>query len=79
MPAMVRGSSATPGRYDGRGNGHYARYAPRYVVSGRYCDDYRHYRDVHYHVSPRDYYRDDYPRDAYWLHGPAAVSMRHWS
>jgi hypothetical protein len=55
--------------YHGRGNGYSARYAPRYVVSGRYCDDHRHYRDVHYHVPARDYYRNDYPRASYWLHG----------
>jgi hypothetical protein len=60
-------------RYDGRYDDGYRRYRPRYVESGRYCDDYRHYRGVHYHVSPRDYYRVDYPRDAYRLYGRSGI------
>lgn len=51
----------------------YRTYAPRYVESGRYCDDDRHYRGVHYHVSPRDYYRVDYPRDLYRSHGRSGI------
>ncbi len=56
-------------RYSSRDDRRYVRYAPRYapryVVNGRYCDDRRHYRDVHYHVASRDYYSYGYPRDAY--------------
>ncbi len=66
------------GRYRGHDDRHesgyrrrdvnrYVRYAPRYVVDGRYCDDARHYRGAHYHVASRDYYRYDYPREAYRL------------
>jgi hypothetical protein len=54
-------------RYPRRVVNRYERYAPRYVVNGRYCDDARHYRSAHYHVAPRDYYRYDYPREAYRL------------
>jgi hypothetical protein len=60
-------------RYDGRFDEGYRRSTPRYVDNGRYCDDYRHYRGVHYHVSPRDYYRVDYPRDAYRLYGRSGI------
>jgi hypothetical protein len=47
--------------------------APRYVEYGRYCDDDRHYRGVHYHVAPRDYYRADYPREVYRSHGRSGI------
>ncbi len=46
---------------------------PRYVVSGRYCNDRRHLHGVHYHVAPRDYYAYGYPRDAYRLHRSAGL------
>lgn len=60
-------------RYERRYDEGYRRYAPRHVEYGRYCDDYRHYRGVHYHVSLRDYYRADYPRDAYRLYGRSGI------
>jgi len=43
---------------------HYVRgryWAPPHY-RGRYCNDRRHYHDVHYHVSVRDYYDYYYPR-----------------
>lgn len=43
-------------------------YRSRHVVNGRYCNDRRHLRSVHYHVAPRDYYAHGYPREAYRLH-----------
>lgn len=60
-------------RYERRYDDSYRRYVPRYVEEGRYCDDYRHYRGVHYHVSPRDYYRAGYPRDAYRFYGRSGI------
>lgn len=51
----------------------YERPRPRYVMSGRYCDDRRHLHSVHYHVAPRDYYAYGYPRDAYRLHRGAGL------
>lgn len=33
---------------------------------GRYCDDRRHFRGVHYHVAARDYYDYYYPRYRYY-------------
>ena len=53
----------------------YRNYAPRrdygrrHVPHGRYCDDWRHYRGVHYHVAPRYYFRDDFPRHSFHQHG----------
>lgn len=60
-------------RYGGRYDEGYRSYGPRYVEDGRYCDDYRHYRGVHYHVAPRDYYRAGYPREAYRLYGRSGI------
>ncbi len=52
----------------------YRRVVPsRHVAQGRYCNDRRHYRDVHYHVAPRDYYSYDYPRDSYRLRGRSGL------
>jgi len=60
-------------RHERRYDAGYRRYVPRYVEAGRYCDDYRHYRGVHYHVAPRDYYRVDSPREAYRLDGRSGI------
>lgn len=49
---------------------HYQRgryWAPAHY-RGRYCDDRRHFRGVHYHVAARDYYDYYYPR--YRHYGP---------
>lgn len=54
---------------------HGGRYWAPAAYKGRYCDDHRHYRGVHYHVSTRDYYDYYYPRFHHHgpLHGAASV------
>jgi len=54
---------------------HRGRYWAPAAYRGRYCNDFRHYRGVHYHVSTRDYYDYYYPRFRHYgpLHGAASV------
>jgi hypothetical protein len=45
---------------------HRGRYWAPAHYRGRYCDDRRHFRGVHYHVAARDYYDYYYPRYRYY-------------